>query len=73
MYTETITSQINTVAERLNYAKEYLKDWFTRKEYIILHKDISSATASRDLKEGIEKNVLFKRGELNQAKYKFML
>ena len=73
LYTETITSQINTVAERLNYAKEYLKDWFTRKEYIILHKDISSATASRDLKEGIEKNVLFKKGRFNQAKYKFML
>jgi Fic family protein len=73
MYTETITSQINTVAERLNYAKEYLKDWFTRKDYIILHKDISSATASRDLKEGIKKNVLFKMGELNQVKYKFIL
>lgn len=72
-YTETITSQITTVTERLNYTKQYLKNWFTRKEYMILHKNISSATASRDLKEGAEKNILFKKGEFNQVKYQFKL
>ena len=73
IYTESIASQISNVTERLNYTKEYLKNWFTRKEYMILHKNISSATASRDLKEGVEKDILFKKGKFNQVKYHFKL
>ena len=34
-----------------------------------LFKNISSATASRDLKDGVESNVLAKIGKANQTRY----
>ena len=71
MYTTNISSQIVSITQRLNYSREHLKNYFTRKEYMLLHKNISSATASRDLKEGVKKNLLLKKGAFNQAKYKF--
>ena len=57
---------------RIQYAKQYfIKKFFTRKDYIKLFKNISSATASRDLKYGVLKNKLRKYGERNQSRYKF--
>lgn len=43
---------------------------FTRKTYMNTFKDISSTTASRDLKKGIELNLFECTGQLNQTKYK---
>ena len=42
----------------------------TRKEYMNVFKDISSATASRDLNKGIEIRIFIKIGEKNKTKYK---
>jgi Fic family protein len=66
----------------LNYNNRILKDLdrleyflklgikeFTRKDYMNIFKDISSATASRDLKKGIEFNILESVGNLNKTKY----
>lgn len=42
---------------------------FTRKEYMNIFKDISSATASRDLKKGVLLNLFEIVGTLNKTKY----
>ena len=67
----------------LNYNNRILKDLdrleyflklgikeFTRKDYMNIFKDISTATASRDLKKGIELNLITKSGDKNKTIYK---
>jgi Fic family protein len=44
---------------------------FTRKDYLTNFKNISAATASRDLKEAIEAGILGKTGDKNTAVYRF--
>jgi len=44
---------------------------FTRKEYLNQYKNISSATASRDLKYATDAKIINKHGELNKSKYKY--
>ena len=66
----------------LNYNNRVLKDVdrleyflnlgikeFNRKDYMNVFKDLSSATASRDLKKGIEMNMFESVGNLNKTKY----
>ena len=66
----------------LNYNNRILKDLdrleyfiklgvkeFTRKDYMNIFKDLSSATASRDLKKGIVLKMLESVGNLNKTKY----
>ena len=66
----------------LNYNNRVLKDTdrleyflnlgikeFNRKDYMNVFKDLSSATASRDLKKGLEMNMLESIGNLNKTKY----
>ena len=55
--------------ERLEYFISLNKTEFTRKNYMDVFKDISSATASRDLKNGTEKGLFNKIGEKNKTKY----
>ncbi len=55
--------------ERLNYFLELNKNEFTRKEYMNVFKNISSATASRDLNKGIELKLFKKEGEKNKTRY----
>jgi len=55
--------------DRLNYFLEVGKIEFTRKDYMNVFKDISSATASRDLTKGIELKLFKKEGEKNKTKY----
>jgi Fic family protein len=72
-YTTSQSSQVIHPIQRLQYAKEALKEkWFYRKEYMTLHKDISSATASRDLMLGILENLLRKRNANNNTCYQFV-
>jgi Fic family protein len=59
--------------ERIEYFISLNKDAFSRKEYMDIFKDISSATASRDLKKGVELNLFKKIGEKNKTKYKIIL
>ncbi|MES2617114.1 MAG: Fic family protein [Bacteroidota bacterium] len=66
----------------LNYNNRILKDTdrlsyfltlgireFTRKDYMNVFKNLSSATASRDLKKGIELNLFESEGNFNKTKY----
>jgi len=58
-----------TQKDRLIYFKEQKVKEFTRKDYINIFKEISSATASRDLTKGIEMNYFVKKGNKNKTKY----
>jgi len=59
-----------TEKDRLEYFVSLNKRDFTRKDYMEIFKDISGATASRDLKKGVELNLFQKIGEKNKTKYK---
>ena len=59
--------------DRLNYFVSKNTGEFTRKDYMNVFKSISSATASRDLKTGLELNLFNKIGELNKTSYKIKL
>ena len=56
--------------DRLEYYVSLNKTEFTRKDYMDIFKDISSATASRDLKKGAELNLFEKIGEKNKTIYR---
>ncbi|TXD53086.1 Fic family protein [Polaribacter sp. IC063] len=58
--------------DRLEYFVSLNKIQFTRKDYMDIFKDISSATASRDLKKGTELKIFEKVGELNKTIYKLI-
>lgn len=71
-YNENILSNVTTPHMRLEYARDHFVNRnFSRKEYILLHKDISTATASRDLKYAVEQKALQKIGDKNQSFYRF--
>ena len=55
--------------DRLEYFKKLGIKEFTRKDYMNTFKDLSSATASRDLKKGIELQLFESIGSLNKTKY----
>lgn len=63
-------SRTLTEKDRLEYFVSLNKEEFTRKNYMDIFKDISSATASRDLKKGVELNLFEKKGEKNKTIYK---
>ncbi|SEI02962.1 Fic family protein, partial [Paenimyroides aquimaris] len=44
---------------------------FSRKDYLINFKEISEATASRDLKWGVEQSILIKSGDKRLTKYQY--
>ena len=56
--------------DRLEYFVALGKKEFSRKDYMNVFKDISSATASRDLKKGLELNLFEKTGLKNKTIYK---
>lgn len=58
--------------DRITLFKSIIGDnQFTRKDYMRHFKDISTATASRDLKEATKSNILEKIGDGRMTKYKF--
>ena len=72
-----------SLANLLNYNNRVLKDIdrldyflklgikeFTRKDYMNTFKDLSSATASRDLKKGVELQLFESSGTQNKTKYR---
>ncbi|MFT5999954.1 MAG: 5-bromo-4-chloroindolyl phosphate hydrolysis protein [Neolewinella sp.] len=44
---------------------------FSRKDYQLFHKTLSTASASRDLKRAVVENILLKKGEQRNTKYTF--
>jgi len=55
--------------DRLDYFLNLGLNEFTRKDYMNIFKDLSSATASRDLKKGMQLNLFKSEGSLNKTKY----
>jgi len=71
-YAKQTKPQIGDAKSRLDYACEKMSaDWFARKDYMQIYKDLSSASASRDLHYGVAHKILSKKGAKNQTRYKF--
>jgi len=69
---ETLLNYNNRVLkdiDRLEYFLNLGIKEFNRKDYMNVFKDLSSATASRDLKKGMEMNMFESVGNLNKTKY----
>ncbi len=59
--------------DRIHLYRDVTKDqFFTRQEYLRFYKDISSSTASRDLKMAVEKKIILKSGDKRTSKYKYI-
>ncbi|MGV7105105.1 Fic family protein [Flavobacterium sp. U410] len=56
--------------DRIQIFLENCKSEFTRKDYITYFKTISSATASRDLKNAVEKSLIEKSGDKKTSTYR---
>lgn len=63
-----------TDVDRLNLFKTFIANGsFTRKDYLRNYKEISAATASRDLREGVERGFLEKSGDKRNTTYRFVI
>ena len=63
-----------TAEDRIELYKDIIgENDFSRKDYLLNYKDISQATASRDLKWAVEQEILVKTGDKRLTKYKFNL
>lgn len=61
-----------TNIDRINLFKTFIKEeYFTRKDYLKNFREISPATASRDLKYAVENDLVEKIGDKNTARYRF--
>lgn len=70
---ETIAESTPTTSDyskRVDYALSQLNDWFDRKEYLNICKGISTATASRDLKQLLEDGLVESTGSGRMMKYR---
>jgi len=56
--------------DRLEYFLSLSIKEFSRKDYMNIFKDLSSATASRDLKKGVDLNMFESNGDLNKTRYR---
>ncbi|MDF1796113.1 MAG: Fic family protein [Coxiellaceae bacterium] len=70
-YTQKLLYQPKSATDRLMIAKGEFNTAFSRKMYCELFKTISTATASRDLKLGIEQGLLLKSGDKRATMYTF--
>lgn len=62
-------NKILTDTERIEYFISLKKGEFSRKDYMNVFKDISSATASRDIKKGVDMMRFEKSGDKRLTKY----
>ena len=61
-----------TGAERINIFRNITgSELFSRQDYLRHNKEISTATASRDLKEGVDNGIIQKTGERRLTKYMY--
>jgi Fic family protein len=59
-------------SDRIEMAEEqFIRLSFTRKDYMQLYKEISTATASRDLAQAVSLGILEVKGTKSKAKYRF--
>jgi Fic family protein len=64
-----VKSKVMSTQDRLTYYSEICEPEFSRKDYMSVFKEISSATASRDLKQGIELGLFEKLGDKSKTIY----
>lgn len=72
---DTIAESIPTSSnyeKRVEFALSQLHDWFDRKDYLEICKGISSATASRDLKQLVQKGAIESTGSGRMTRYRRM-
>ena len=61
-----------TSIDRISIIKNFIgNELFTRQDYLRHNKEISTATASRDLKEAVDNEVIEKIGEKRLTKYRY--
>ena len=61
-----------TSTDRISIFKNFIGyELFTRQDYLRHNKEISTATASRDLKEAVDNGVIEKNGEKRLTKYRY--
>jgi Fic family protein len=73
-FLDAIRPATATTESRLDRAKSQFDDIeFSRKDYMKLCKNISTATASRDLKAGVNSGILEKKGQQALTNYRFRL
>jgi Fic family protein len=73
---DLIKSQRVTLSgnDRMNIYKDKIgSQFFTRQNYMNSFPDISTATASRDLKDAVNKEILIKQGDKNKTVYQFKM
>ena len=72
-YLDALKPKPISANERLEITKEYFgSKQFSRKDYLNYFKTISTATASRDLKLGVDKGLLIKSGARANTAYRFL-
>jgi len=72
LYSNSVIYEANSPLSRIEFAKNVLANkWFSRKDYILLQKNISTATASRDLAYGLDQKILVSKGDRNQTYYRY--
>jgi Fic family protein len=70
---ETISESTPTSSDylkRVEYALSQLNDWFDRKEYLKICKGISTATASRDIKQLLKDGLIESTGSGRMMRYR---
>jgi len=65
----SFSNRILTDIDRLEFFISLGKVEFSRKDYMQVFRDISAATASRDLRKGVELKWLEKKGDMNKTVY----
>lgn len=65
-----VRSRSMSAEDRITYFSEQTNEAFTRKDYMLVFDDISSATASRDLKRGVALGIFVKEGDKKKTTYK---
>ncbi len=67
-----VTNVQDSFESRIDIARDnFARNEFSRLDYMILHKTISSSKASRDLKKATELKMLKKSGDKRTTKYRF--
>ena len=72
---ELLQSQNITISgsDRIALFKDYITDRsFTRKDYLRYFKELSTSTASRDLKDAVDNHLLRKEGEKSLTRYTYI-
>jgi len=71
---DLLKTQNHTVngTDRISIFKNYIgNELFTRQDYLRHNKEISTATASRDLKDAVDNGIIEKTGEKRLTKYRY--